>query len=922
MGLFSRNKRQQQQQQQQQQQTPREKSSPPRPAPVTLYEPLPAAPEPRPPAVHPPSSLNTNFPQPEPSPAQYQQRIFHQTYQILQQRDQQQDAPSLHQNNNHIPTGVVPPGAAGPYTHPDAAGSAPAVGTATLANDGGATSTALLRQAVRAAAREGKPLTLNFVGQMQPVMANNPYGISMPHQHPYGPPQLPPQGYGGVLPPQGYGGVLSPQGYGGVLSPQGYGGVLSPQGYGMPPGPPDGWQPGTGQDPYDTIRIPALPDMRNMPAELQDFRDQCATGVRQAVAMITAMEHQLWWERSRRQQAEEDCKVLLAAVQMERGVGEALLGAEEQRRVAAAAAASKLTLAADELPQASEAATTIQKHIRGHLARKEFESNLRDILRGVDPSLDPAALPSAAQSHISHVNSTGAPHRLGLRTLLGEVAGGPSSSTLSPEQADATAYYRRQVDRIGKRLASHKDAGQPHPDDTSGDPLHRDVKELLSGSYPASSAQVIAALVRRCRELQAALLEAVGDLQQAQLTIQGLKDANAKVAELSNVRADLEASRQDNLRLVAMVAKLRTALGLQAAGAGVGGSSAGGARENPYVAAWYRRAYADQEWQRVPPRGPGGVALLDGPDTAVETWDDLRASVPEPVLVPKIAVPGTQYRDLMTLKQDMIRTAAQGPSDPLYSMSVPDRSGFMYERDTPLVPMQSTGPLIRESMPPDISLGLNYLDIQRQQSPQNPAHAGGSGTTHVSSIGPNYQQQQQLQGLESQQQLQQEGPLVGSRAGSFAESGGGRSGTKAISGGGWPGGGGGVGSVGGSSFRYNKDTPVVPVYSVLPLIREDEFIRRSTSPPRDAALLQPATPPPLQHEQQYSLTAAATATPATSRQPSYTGLPTNMQYIRDRIPAAAPTSMSQSPHQLIPPDVVAGAAAAMTLHHHRQQQGQ
>lgn len=38
-------------------------------------------------------------------------------------------------------------------------------------------------------------------------------------------------------------------------------------------------------------------------------RHALLSGVRQAVAMITAMEHQLWWERSRRQQAEEDCKV-------------------------------------------------------------------------------------------------------------------------------------------------------------------------------------------------------------------------------------------------------------------------------------------------------------------------------------------------------------------------------------------------------------------------------------------------------------------------------------------------------------------------------------------------------------------------------------------------------------------------------------
>ncbi len=52
-------------------------------------------------------------------------------------------------------------------------------------------------------------------------------------------------------------------------------------------------------------------------------------------------------------QAEEDCKVLLAAVHAERGVGDALVGAEERRRAELAAAEGKLHLAADELPKAS-----------------------------------------------------------------------------------------------------------------------------------------------------------------------------------------------------------------------------------------------------------------------------------------------------------------------------------------------------------------------------------------------------------------------------------------------------------------------------------------------------------------------------------------------------------------------------------------
>ena len=31
-------------------------------------------------------------------------------------------------------------------------------------------------------------------------------------------------------------------------------------------------------DPYEVIRVPRLPDTRSIPPELQDFRDQCASG--------------------------------------------------------------------------------------------------------------------------------------------------------------------------------------------------------------------------------------------------------------------------------------------------------------------------------------------------------------------------------------------------------------------------------------------------------------------------------------------------------------------------------------------------------------------------------------------------------------------------------------------------------------------
>lgn len=74
-------------------------------------------------------------------------------------------------------------------------------------------------------------------------------------------------------------------------------------------------------------------------------------------------------------QAEEDCKVLLGAIHAERQLSEQAVGHMASAASAAEAALiadqAKLKLAADELPQASAAATTIQKHFRGMQARKE-----------------------------------------------------------------------------------------------------------------------------------------------------------------------------------------------------------------------------------------------------------------------------------------------------------------------------------------------------------------------------------------------------------------------------------------------------------------------------------------------------------------------------------------------------------------------
>lgn len=50
--------------------------------------------------------------------------------------------------------------------------------------------------------------------------------------------------------------------------------------------------------------------------------------------------------------------------------------------------------------------------------------------------------------------------------------------------------------------------------------------------------------------------------------------------------------------------------------------------------------------------------------------------------------------------QDMAQAAGRDTApDPLYSMPVPDASGFMYRRDTPMMAMRSAAPMIRESLP-------------------------------------------------------------------------------------------------------------------------------------------------------------------------------------------------------------------------------
>lgn len=61
------------------------------------------------------------------------------------------------------------------------------------------------------------------------------------------------------------------------------------------------------------------------------------------------------------------------------------------------------------------------------------------------------------------------------------------------------------------------------------------LQSILKDDYPSGSARVVAALTRRCRELQAALIEATDQLDKAHLTVEGLRKNDGVVLELSQV---------------------------------------------------------------------------------------------------------------------------------------------------------------------------------------------------------------------------------------------------------------------------------------------------------------------------------------------------------------------------------------------------
>lgn len=72
--------------------------------------------------------------------------------------------------------------------------------------------------------------------------------------------------------------------------------------------------------------------------------------------------------------------------------------------------------------------------------------------------------------------------------------------------------------------------------------------------------------------------------------------------------------------------------------------------------------------------------------------------------------------------QDMIREAMQGPPDPLYTMDVPDHSSFVYERDTPLVPVPTlSGPSHNPLPLPPYQVGdgptSDFSDMLRRPPP-------------------------------------------------------------------------------------------------------------------------------------------------------------------------------------------------------------
>ncbi|KAG1669448.1 hypothetical protein FOA52_004081 [Chlamydomonas sp. UWO 241] len=423
-------------------------------------------------------------------------------------------------------------------------------------------------------------------------------------------------------------------------------------------------------NPYEPLLVPELPDMAYIPSALRPFRDQCASGVRQAVAMVTAMESELQWERSRRQQAEEDCKVLIAAVELERAAADC--GAGVQLSGTPPQAHSLIR------PPGSAAANAASGGTKGFVApaaRKDFESSLQGAIRtaGVNAGRDPSLLaPVGASGHVSGVNSrVEAERRLesgGLRALLRD----------APElQGGGLASSRAYVAATARRLSARPDPGKGEDGEASG------LVDVLRDGYPVSSARVVAALTRRVRELQDEVDEANTRVEQADMSLNGLiQNSGCETVELSTVRTELEAERDSRARLQHTIVKLRTMMSAMEGGAPWGQQGQPGQLgqqgqqgqlgqqgqqgqqgPSPYVSVWRGRGlYGLQHEGKYPPQGLGsrnGVYLLDGPGADVQFWDDLRSGTPDPFFIAKHEL--AQHQALVAQQRALDEAGRVGP---------------------------------------------------------------------------------------------------------------------------------------------------------------------------------------------------------------------------------------------------------------------
>ncbi|KAF5828108.1 hypothetical protein DUNSADRAFT_18190 [Dunaliella salina] len=266
----------------------------------------------------------------------------------------------------------------------------------------------------------------------------------------------------------------------------------------------------------------------------------------------------------------------------------------QQQECAQIRAGQQSRIPVDELPTASSAATSIQKHFRGHVARRQFQERLIRVLQGIDPTLVPANQPSLArpqhlkqqqqqqqQQHQQQQHTVLQPPQLSLEALRTEVEN-------IEHRAQGQQGQQQQQPRHGQQgegsLASMDDA------------LTMDVRKILKGPLPAGAVGCIAALVRRCKDLQAALATASEELAEARRAEQGLRQQNAGVIELSQMRIALEQERTLNKQLRQALAQLQHAV------------------------------HGQQQAVRRPQSAGLSGFPIQGVTLDIEKWEDLRAS--------------------------------------------------------------------------------------------------------------------------------------------------------------------------------------------------------------------------------------------------------------------------------------------------------